>query len=545
MANSLYFLDFYIPNEGEPDTALEVAVLRLSPADKRPGVFLHSFLRPENPARIRWISLARDGFTKERFCSQGGKDLPSLREVQTANFLKNKAVVCMNPVTEPCSSWLKDARRVIGLTELWQNCFASEDRLSGLTRLEDMLEAAALPAVTEDHGHKYTPLLLRLHAKVALWCYLHAKLPAGKAQENADTFAAQSSDFWPLPEPDAAVTTALQQASDLSSLDDSCVQKLFSPALPDYLNWYQMQVYVSDWVFKRRARGEVKLPSVTFRMDFVNYVFSRVLHLNMQIWVLIYYSIYDHRTDYAREIALHKGVFADIPYAAREDFAVFLLNHLHEFLSLPQKRSLLSVIIRESLKKMGRDSFEAFDFEETCRKKRKHKTAVHCHSSCPEGSSFRCFREIRAEDRAVVLYRSYTISGDPEERDICTEYVRTLWAQFLQEVSNPFCQVWMQKELQPFIQCITGFAWQDLQRECRSDDTESLIEHRELLREVMQQEIQPWLRTLQQTFVQIIRDINSRPDAQYHKGFNFQGISVEVTAAGKSRSSFFSRLFHF
>ena len=41
--SALYFLDFYNPNDGELDTALEVGVLRWDQKEERPSVYLHTF----------------------------------------------------------------------------------------------------------------------------------------------------------------------------------------------------------------------------------------------------------------------------------------------------------------------------------------------------------------------------------------------------------------------------------------------------------------------------------------------------------------------
>ena len=81
-----------------------------------------------------------------------------------------------------------------------------------------------------------------------------------------------------------------------------------------------------------------------------DFVFNRVLNLQMKLWVLIYYSIYDKKVKYAQEIALHEGNILSMPQAIREDFTAFFIRHLEDFLSRDQKRQLIRSMVHHYLK---------------------------------------------------------------------------------------------------------------------------------------------------------------------------------------------------
>lgn len=93
------------------------------------------------------------------------------------------------------------------------------------------------------------------------------------------------------------------------------------------------------------------------------FIFKNVLNFKMQVWVLIYYSIYNHRLEVARQIALDRGDVRRLKSAQLENFSNFIIENLDVFLSGDQKQKLLASLIKQSFDSNGAVRFEHFDFD--------------------------------------------------------------------------------------------------------------------------------------------------------------------------------------
>ena len=90
--NSLYVVDVYMANEGEPESTLELTVLRCYDPNKRPQVYVHTYVQPQcNPEHIRWKEAAKKGLPRDLFTLNRW---PSLTDLIAADYLKDKYVVC-------------------------------------------------------------------------------------------------------------------------------------------------------------------------------------------------------------------------------------------------------------------------------------------------------------------------------------------------------------------------------------------------------------------------------------------------------------------
>lgn len=541
--SSLYFLDFYVPNEGEPETALEVGVLRFEASEGRPSVFLHSFIKPQTPKRVRWSNAYVVGITRERILGPQGADLPTLQELQMRNFLKDKTVICFNPNLEPFKSFCSKAHAVHSILGTWLELFGRDEKASKLLRPSQMLKYIGLPDA-DNSNTRYTALLCRLQSLIAIWSYLDDIKRAQLMQRRRNLTGQALSPIWPLHDVRTDYFEALNHAHNFAQVQPEILKSIFSDALPDYLDWNQLQVYSHDWVFKRRLqRSASHLGSRINSM--ADLIFNKVLSMQMKFWVLIFYAIYDKKTNYAREIALKDGVYADLPMAIKDDFSLFIINHLDDFLAPNQKRVLLKSIIHQVMGEQARSPFEHYDYDALYKKfSQERDNSLVFHQAKPRGGTQRCFCEIRQRNGGI-LYRRYEIAGNEHERSLSIEYVNELLRDFIREVQDPFALVWTPSGLRRWVQYITGFAWHDLVRPPQSNEDEQLMRNREFLRELIVQESLHWKEELKRNLVESVLAINKNPDGDYHHSFTFQGMSVELVVLAKTKTSLIARIFNF
>lgn len=557
--NRVFFLGVYSPNEGEPDLSLELAILHwkrprslASPAssehpepEKRlPEMYVHSFLRPKYPARVRWVSAAEKGIEKDFIL--GNPKLPTVADLQGVNFLKGRRVVCFDPSQEPLHSLTAGSEVVESVSERWAKFFSDNEEALKCTSLREMLEYLGLPA-QNTAPTRYTPLIQEVFATAAVWRFLEEN--GQSAQVHTTVAAPVSSPFWPLPE------TPLKwfegEPKKLSDISKNELAKFFSGSIDNCLDWYHMNMYVSDWVFRRRKMPDTAYNDLEGQSDMAAFIFNQVLELKMQLWILIYYSIYAHKTDYAREIALHGGNLSQISRSARSNFAAFILLHLEDFLDYSQKILLMRSIVHGFLRQKARDPFEPYDFDQLYRDQKNNTTTAAGSSSRyyfkilgPENYRIACFKEI-TDSRFIARYRRYEISGHGSERSACAAFVEQMFRKLLQEVKDPFSCYWTSRELHNWIQYISGIAWSELAGRPKINENEVLVRLRHELHELILQESQPYVDALRRRLISDINTINRAPYQEFSDKFNFMGLSVEFVVTNKSQTPFLKRIFNF
>lgn len=554
MPESLYFLDVYMPNDGEPDTTLAVAVLRLDKTAGRPSVYLHTLIKPEPKiqSRVRWSKAFfyfDQRVTKDTFLQR--RDLPTLNELLQHNYLQGKTVICFNPNQQPYKDLTQNASKVWSILEKWQEVFADDEKASGLTSLKQILEYLNLTASDDQADTCYTALLYRLHSEVAVWRVLQKIKNSGRLQQELSSPAALAAEVgWPLPAVSGDIFREASGVRSFAEIRPEVLCAIFSDAMPDYLDWHELSVYSHDWKFSRRYMPDSNQfnSSISSSINtMAEFLFNQVLSMQMRFWVLIYYSIYDKKTNYAREIALKNGQYRELTNAVRDDFSIFLISHLDDFLDQQQRQQLLRSIINQVLSDQGNSSFEHFNFE-SLQKKEDQEEGLQRHRFIrrhPEGCSVYCFKEIIDRRSGRQVYRRYEISGRGHDRDACIDFINKLFADFLREASNPFSRIWCPEELTKWVQYITGFTWQALTLTPADSNADPDLDAAcRLLRTLMQQAIQPWMEQLQQTIAGIVEAINQDIDGACLHQFVFQGISVEVEVK-KPHHSFFGRLLNF
>lgn len=531
----VYFVDVCLPNEGEPDLSLEIGVLRWSAnRDERPEVYIHGFLQPKHPARVRWANAEEMGITRDFITRQKG--LPSISDIVAADFLKSRRVVCFNPSQEPWQSLVNNADTVVSIQELWAEIYHDDEKAMKCQRLSQMLEFLGLPTYDHDN-HCYTPLLQHLHATAALWFLLeHFK-------EEPDNLKIREgfkfSTVWPLPPSKESWFTG--NPKELSDIPSGEIDDFFSENLGDNLDWYNLIMYTHDWVFNRK--GTVDLGDLPGQSEMAEFIFGKVFDLRMKLWVLIYYALYAHKNNYSKEIAHAGGVFSKVSPAIREDFTNFLLKHLQDFLSNKQKSLLIRGIIHQSMRERSKAPFENYDFDTLSREKREgeHPTLFFRHQS-PHNCNVKCFWEIHNSNE-TVLFRRYEISGRGFERQACIDAVNVLLREFMQETRDPFSAYWTTPSVHSWIKFITGISWSEFSRAPKFAELPEISAGRHELASMIDEESFVYRKALQQNLVNIITAINGDEGRdETIKRFAFQGTSIEVKVTRKAQLPLLKRL---
>lgn len=531
---SLYFLDVYVPNEGEAQTALEIGVLHYT-GDKRPRVYLHTFLRPVVLNRVRWSNALEQGIRRERIIND--PSLPSLNDIIAGNFFKGKEVVCLNPNLEPCRDLLKDARS-FGLISAWQQNFADDEEAAKLLRPSQMLDYLKLP-VKDESNTRYTPLLCRLHSFIAIYEYLMLcrQNPLYKQPKLGDLHELMT--WWPLPSYDLSIfNRSLTSFEELSANE---MKTFFSDALPDFLDWQQLSIFGHDWILKRKSSQN--LSQLNGKQSMCEYIFQKVLDFKMKLWVLIYYALYDQKTDYALQIALSGGRLKGLPSSIKEDFTLFLIAHLEDFLSLHQKRCIIKAMVHQTLADQDKVPYEDWNFEELKKLNDERQTPMRFIRRGPT-NSLKCFREINSDDG--IIYREYELSGNDNDRALAAEFINRMFGEFLHEAQVPLSDLWVPKPLQSWIQYVTGFEWADYVRKPRPNEDPELSRSRSFLEELLSAESLEYKRKLRDNLSNVVADINVHLKSKepLMRSFTFQGISVKVIVK-RDRSGMLGRILSF
>jgi hypothetical protein len=549
--SSLYFIDVCLPNDNEPSQSVQMGILRWSAKrDDRPEVYVHTYLKPQLLDRVRWANVASMGIDKQMIVSN--KKLPTIDDMIKADYLKARRVICFNNELEPWRRLTANAQDVISIVSMWNELFKNNDEAYRCnSSLNAMLEYLHLPLRDDDNKH-FPPLLLRLHAMVALW-YVLDNIRKRRFAKHMD-LAAQCSFIWPLPKiQDKWFDNNPRSLSDLS---EKQIQEFFSDDLALRLNWNNLSIYACDWVFKRsnfvnHQQGynissdiNIKVKDLVGVKELADFIFNRLLNFRIQLWLLIFYDVYEHKSLYSRDIALKRGRFSELQPAVQEHFSQFIIKHLDDFLNEDQKLHLVSSLISQSLEERDKAPFTHYDFDE-CSKEGPDKPVYFCYSQGPDHTSYKCFYEIR-DAAQNIRYRRYAIYGQGEDRALCVDFVNRSLNTFYAEVRNPFSSFWVTPELRLWIHFITGISWADYTRPTKMGDDPHVLECRRKFSKLMERANLPYVKKLKENLVEAIESINSNNDyVMPPKCFNFQGTSIEIETCKRKEMGFFKRLFSF
>ncbi len=549
----IYFAGAFLPNEGEPEQTLEVAVLewQVGDADSAPvslktlpRIYMHSFVCPRYPARVRWGNADENGINGRKLRKHAGS-FPLIEDLLSEDYLRGRDVVVFDDSKEPLHSMVARASSVECVSQMWARVFSEGDEQAReITRLPQMLEYLGFPSVQSQlqHTGHYTALLLELFAMAAVWSVLEElRLHARKVKTVRGSLPL--SQVWPVKEPPSEWFD--ENCTTLESIPAREVDAFFAREMQDYIDWRRTCIYVNDWVFRRSRENMSSLRDPEDRDRLIEQIFCSVLDLRMQLWVLVFYSVFEGKRDYARQIALQDGRLAALQSAARSDFSAFMASHLQDFLDPLQKRQLLSEIISHYLLWKSRQPFEAYDFAELSRQQQRNPSdRRYFLREGPDGVRVKCFREIATSDK-VVRYRCYEISGHGEERDTAVMWVNEMFRMFMEEIKNPFSHFWTIPATHRWIRCITGVSWDAISRQPRINENPAVIKVRSLVSQVISEESLGYVKSLRDKLASDIARINSHPGAEFTDRFAFMGVSVEIVVVNRSQTPLLKRLFNF
>ena len=538
--SAIYVVDVYVPNEGEPESALELTILRINSLEERPRVVVHSYLMPSpyHMERIRWSDALSHGIKKELFSHT---TWPSLYDIYACDFLKDKHVVCFCSNLDPVQTLVKNSSQCFSILNSWQEVFAGNEQASSLTSCRAMLDYMGLEL--QDHSNTgYTPSMKRAHAYLAIWIYLINCSNCHVQPEPGDSSWSQNN-FWPLysvPEP-----WYHGNPKELNEIPAEALCDYFSERLPDYINWSSMCIYNNDWIFGRTRNYNVRLTKQDAMLDFI---FYRLFNLKKRILVLSFYSLYNNnsnKTEYARLIALHQGQFSQLKNYIKEDFASFVISHLDDFLSGIQKKQIIDALVDQALQAKFEKPLEKFNFKDM-QKHADERSLQFEQQRLDSNHNIVWYQEISTNED--LLYRCFVIRGTTAERNECIDHINDKIASLLQEARNPFASCWLSEDLKEWIQAITGFTWMELSRPARASDSDSLTNTRFSIQEIIAKRSKSFLRAYVNNFKTIINEINNLPEGQHNTFcFSFMAIThdviVDKTDAGKGLFARLKNLF--
>lgn len=535
----LYFVDFYVPNEGESETALEIAVLCLKNTDKKPFVFLHSFIMPPLINRVRWKEAKTEGISRD-LITKSTVAIPSLQDLNALECLKDKNVVCFNDSIEPVKSFIAGAHNVESILELWNSIFAGNEDAMHCTKISHMLDYLNFEHIDNSINH-YTALLKRVFAMVAIYDALtNSKVKAETLLFGGDD--KRYSEYWPL--------YSLQEINIFDStnksfndIDRESIDEFFSEHMADYLNWYNLFIYDRGWSFELTKKAEPNIGSLKGKIDMSDFIYNRVFNFSTKLWVIIYYALYDKKLSYAKEIVLKNADFSLLPQSIKEDFSTFLVKHLDEFLTRTQKYSIIRSMIHQSLSNKANIPYQDIDFDSYKKLygKDRHFNMKFIERKAGPQCTVKAFREIQKADR--IIYRAYQISGDENDRNDCIIYVNHLFREFMQECANPFSPFFTDNDLNLWILFITGFSFEDLARKSKATDSTDLLELKASYIEFVQEANYIYISKLKQHLTLVIKEISKDIYRDFHDKFCFMGTSIDIIVS-KKQGSFFKRLFN-
>ncbi len=531
-----FFLELGLPNEEAPEICISLDILRWSAnRDERPEVYVHTLLKNKNLSRVRWNNAASLGVTRE-VLERDNQDLPSIEDMKEVNYLKSKRVIVFEMQdTEPWVSLLSSASIVISIKDLWKEVYADSEKAMACNTLPKMLEYLHLPK-DDTENKQYTPLQLRLHAIAAIWYLLTTYKAHPEEKKIRDGFAL--NQIWPVQSVDDEWFPG--EPKVLAQISPVAARNFFSHSIYDHIDWYSQYIYAHDWVFKRKNSYKENLRG---QVEMADFVFNNVLDLNMQLWVLVYYSIFARRTNFALEIVLKKGVFSSLLDHVRDDFSKFLIRHLEDFLSDNQKYRLVRSIMRQSIDDRSRCSYTDYNYNKLSTSDSPAVAQYSFRTVKVKGTGVKCFWEIRGR-KGEILYRRYEISGIDDERQLCIDEVNKLFRIFLEEIRHPFSIFWVREPEQGWIQYITGQSWPELKMVPRASDSKLLKYTRQIISNIIIEESMPSIQNLKDTLKEIIEEINSYSGGKEDtvKRFTFLDTSIEVCVTRRTHTSLLKRL---
>lgn len=537
--NAFYIVDVFVPNRGEPESALELTILRVVDPETLPQVYVHTYIRPELNilSRIHWSYAASYGISRDQIL---GSDYPTFHEIVNADYLRDKSVVCLCENFEPIQTLVAHAQQCYSLLNMWQEVFAGDEDAGQIAELEQMLSYMGLPTQDASNCH-YTPLMKRCRAQIAVWMYLFACMrqnsrPPRGFNENAKTV------FWPLdniPEP-----WYDPQARDFTDIPPEAIAEYFSERLPEFVHWSAVRLYGNDWRFARERNFEVKIVD---QDAMLNFIFYRLFDLPKRLMVLTFYALCEQRTLYARVIALHQGQFNTLQTSVKEDFGAFVISHLTDFLLTKQKHDIIRALVDQVLQAKFEQPQTNYDFDELYKKhelnqrQRSKERAKGSYFSPAYGTdedlifvrkhlelnrNIFWYQELRLQDE--VLLRRFIIKGNDAERDECIDHINAKIEELIGEAKTPLASCWLNAGLKQWIEFITGFAWSELSNVPKPGDAPSLSSARRTIQEIIAQRS----RRYYQAYISNLRKVTAGIDATQEGehtilAFMFQGIAYE------------------
>ncbi len=550
----IYFAAVMLPNEGEPEQALEVSILEWRLIDEPgssansstlPKVYVHSTLAPRSLNRVRWGN-AGDYGIDARYIKKNLRRLPSIETFIGQDYLKDAHAVVFDASKEPVHSLVSGCRAVEEIQSAWAQVFrgSEDEKVRSASTLSQMLECLGYPSVREVSAHSthYPPLILETFAMAAVWSVLeNFKAHPRKSRKLSGTLP--FSPVWPVREaPDVWFEGERKSLSDFTAKE---IDTFFAGEMQSYIDWRRTNIYINDWVFNRERLPIITSGALSNVDDMAEYIFTKIFRLEMQLWSLVFYSVFENRTSYARDVALKDGRFASLDAPVRTDFSAFIIGHMQDFLMPEQKQWLLKTIIGMYIRSKARVAFEPFDFDAMSREQQRDPAnARFFFRSGPEGSRPHCFHEIATRDK-VIKYRCYEISGHGEEREQTIIWVNEYLRRFMDEAKNPFSNFWTTPDARQWIRIITGVAWGDISRAPRINEDSEIIKVRYLVSGLIRSLSLSYVQELHDRLAADIRKINSEPNHELDDKFCFMGVSVEIRVMLRSKTPVLRRLFNF
>lgn len=535
--SSLYIVDVFVPNPGEPESALELTILRVMDSDTLPQVYVHTYIRPEPHIanRIHWNVAANFGLDRAQIM---GSDYPTLHELIKADYLRDKFVVCWCSSLEPLQTIVANAHHCYSLINMWQEVFEGDEDAGQISELSQMLDYMGLPPHDSSNCH-YTKAMKRCRAQIAIWLYLFA-CRRQELRPARGFNACSKTVFWPIDNINDPWHDP--HAKELTDIPPQAICDYFSERLPEYVPWQRVRLYGDDWRFQRERIFEVKLGEQDAMLDFI---FYKLFELPKRLMILTYYALCQERTNYARLIALHQGQFNTMSTSIKEDFTAFVIAHLTDFLLTQQKHDLIRALVKQALQSDYDQLSVKIDFDEIYqtyeqrkRDKERAKGSYYNHiyrededqtfvrERLESNHNIIWYREIRMRDR--VMLRHFTICGNDNERDECIDHINAKIEELIGLAQNPMAPCWLNPKLKTWIECITGFAWSELDHVPRPSDAPSLTAARNTIRDIIAQSSRPYYNSYISNLKQVIAAINETQEGERNVlVFSFQGISYK------------------
>ena len=540
-SSQVFFVDTYTPNEGEPGLSLEIGVLRWSIGSApRPEVYVHSYLKPAlTPNRFRWSNAQVEMKISHDFIENN--DLPTIDDVVEADYLKGRIAVCFDPLIEPIYSLVGRCTDVISILKIWQEIFIDDEKALACTTLDSMCNYIGMLPDDKENTN-YTPLLKRLYKTACLWFFLDELLKNPKARRNIGSGGMQFNLIWPLPKNEE--TWFKDEKSCLAQLTADEIKDFFNENLDDRINWFTTSMYACDWLFHRV--NKIGVQDLVGKNDLAVYVFEHVLDFKMQMWVLIFYSLYQHKLEQARQIALDGGSFRNLKPATVENFSNFIIENLDVFLSPKNKNRLIASLINQSLQDRDKHPFAHYDYETLKKEQQENRDGpkLILTDNNPSNSTKASYKEVR-NAQGYSIYRYYEVKGRGKDRARCVESVVAELSKLYEEAQNQFSDIWITPDLKLWIQYITGVTFSEIARTPRANDAYNVKEARVVVLKIIEREAAIYLTNLYRKIkelMELIRDPNTEVEPIC---FNFQGISLEVKIVSQTKVGLLSRIFSF